>query len=55
MALAYWPTLRRYGGMPLLAFALPLIVLFYTLMTIDSARLYAIGAGGAWKGRVYSG
>lgn len=54
MALAYWPTLRRYGGMPLLAFALPLIVLFYTLMTIDSARLYAIGAGGAWKGRVYS-
>lgn len=54
MALAYWPTLRLYNGSPLLAFALPLIALLYTLMTLDSARRHWAGEGGAWKGRVYS-
>ncbi|MGB3311378.1 MAG: glycosyltransferase [Nodosilinea sp.] len=54
MALAYWPTLRLYGGNPLLALALPLIALLYTLMTLDSARQHWMGQGGAWKGRVYS-
>ncbi|MGG6239641.1 glycosyltransferase [Nodosilinea sp. AN01ver1] len=54
MALAYWPTLRLYGGNPLLALALPIIALFYTLMTLDSARRHWAGQGGAWKGRVYS-
>jgi hopene-associated glycosyltransferase HpnB len=54
MSLAYWPTLRLYGGNPLLALSLPLIATFYTLMTIDSARRYWVGQGGAWKGRVYS-
>ncbi len=54
MARAYWPTLKLYGGSPLLALALPLIALLYTLMTIDSARRHWIGEGGAWKGRVYS-
>jgi hopene-associated glycosyltransferase HpnB len=53
MSLAYWPTLRLYGGNPLLALALPLIALFYTLMTLDSARRHWAGQGGAWKGRVY--
>lgn len=54
MALAYWPTLRLYGGNPPLALALPLIALLYTLMTLDSARRHWAGQGGAWKGRVYS-
>lgn len=54
MARAYWPTLKLYGGYPLLALALPLIALLYTLMTIDSARRHWAGKGGAWKGRVYS-
>ncbi|PSN11116.1 glycosyl transferase family 2 [filamentous cyanobacterium CCT1] len=54
MALAYWPTLRLYGGNPLLTLALPLIALLYTLMTLDSGRRHWAGQGGAWKGRVYS-
>ncbi|MBW4485542.1 MAG: glycosyltransferase [Tildeniella torsiva UHER 1998/13D] len=54
MALAYWPTLRLYGGHPGLALALPIIALLYTLMTLDSARQHWAGQGGAWKGRVYS-
>ncbi|MBD1915320.1 MULTISPECIES: glycosyltransferase [Cyanophyceae] len=54
MALAYWPTLKLYGGNVLLALALPVIALLYTLMTLDSARRHRAGQGGAWKGRVYS-
>lgn len=54
MALAYWPTLQTYKGTPVLALALPLIALIYTLMTLDSARQHWMGRGGAWKGRVYS-
>ncbi|MEL6385639.1 MAG: glycosyl transferase family 2, partial [Cyanobacteria bacterium J06626_18] len=54
MAVAYWPTLRLYGGSLLLALALPAIALMYTLMTLDSARRHWMGQGGAWKGRVYS-
>ena len=53
MALAYWPTIRLYRLSPLWTFALPLISLFYNLMTLDSARRYWQGKGGAWKGRVY--
>ncbi|MGA7952922.1 MAG: glycosyltransferase [Gloeobacterales cyanobacterium] len=51
MAVAYCPTLRLYGGTPVLA--LPFIALLYTLMTLDSARRHWVGQGGAWKGRVY--
>ncbi len=54
MAWAYWPTLRLYKSAPWMAFALPLIALLYTLMTIDSARQYWIGGGSRWKGRTYS-
>ncbi|MBD2108623.1 glycosyltransferase [Nodosilinea sp. FACHB-13] len=54
MALAYWPTLKLYGGQRSLALALPLIALLYTMMTLDSARRHWAGQGGAWKGRVYS-
>ncbi|MEM9161656.1 MAG: glycosyltransferase [Cyanobacteria bacterium P01_F01_bin.4] len=53
MALAYWPTLRLYDGPPLLALALPMIALLYTLITLDSARRHWVGKGGAWKGRIY--
>lgn len=53
MAWAYWPTIRLYRLSPLWAFALPVIALFYNLMTLDSARRHWQGKGGAWKGRVY--
>lgn len=53
MALSYSPTLRLYKLSPLRALTLPLIALFYSLMTIDSARRYWRGQGGGWKGRVY--
>ncbi|MDJ0539975.1 MAG: glycosyl transferase family 2, partial [Microcystis sp. M53603_WE2] len=38
---------------PLRASTLPLIALFYSLMTVDSALGYWRGQGGSWKGRVY--
>lgn len=53
MAFAYWPTLRLYKSPFWMAFALPVIALLYTLMTIDSARQYWIGRGSEWKGRSY--
>ncbi len=54
MAFAYAPMLRFYRLSPLRAFALPAIVLLYTLMTIDSAFRHWRGRGGAWKGRTYA-
>ncbi len=54
MACAYLPTIQLYQCSLLLAFCLPAIALFYTLMTIDSALRHWQGRGGAWKGRVYS-
>jgi hopene-associated glycosyltransferase HpnB len=53
MAIAYWPTLRIYRQPRWFGVLLPLIGLLYGLMTIDSARQYYLGRGGAWKGRVY--
>jgi hopene-associated glycosyltransferase HpnB len=53
MAIAYWPTLRIYRQPRWFGLLLPLIGLLYGLMTIDSARQYYLGRGGAWKGRVY--
>jgi hopene-associated glycosyltransferase HpnB len=53
MAIAYWPTLRLYRQPRWFGLWLPLIGLLYGLMTIDSARQYYLGRGGAWKGRVY--
>jgi hopene-associated glycosyltransferase HpnB len=52
MAIAYQPTLRYYGRSPLWVLALPLVALFYTAATIDSAFRYWRGRGGAWKGRL---
>jgi hopene-associated glycosyltransferase HpnB len=53
MAIAYLPTLRLYKLSPLWSLSLPIIALFYNLMTIDSALRYWRGKGGGWKGRVY--
>ena len=53
MAIAYLPTLKLYKLSPLWSLSLPLIALFYNLMTIDSALRYWRGQGGGWKGRVY--
>jgi len=54
MAIAYWPTLRLYCALPLLAPMLPGIACLYLLMTLDSARQHWRGQGGLWKGRVYT-
>ena len=53
MVIAYLPTLRLYKLSPLWSLSLPLIALFYNLMTIDSALRHWRGQGGGWKGRVY--
>jgi len=53
MAIAYLPTLRLYKLSPLWSLSLPIIALFYNLMTIDSALRYWRGQGGGWKGRIY--
>jgi hopene-associated glycosyltransferase HpnB len=53
MAIAYGPTLRLYRQPRWYGLLLPLIGLLYAAMTIDSARQYYLGRGGAWKGRVY--
>lgn len=53
MTASYIPMLRWYSTPPWFALFLPLTVLLYNLMTIDSARQSWKGAGGAWKGRTY--
>ena len=53
-ALAYGPTVRRYGRPWLWAFTLPFAGLIYGLMTLDSARRHRLGRGGAWNGRNYA-
>lgn len=53
MAWTFLPTLSLYGLNALWAPILPLAGLLYLLMTLDSARIYYAGQGGAWKGRTY--
>jgi len=53
MAIAYLPTLKLYKLSSLWSLSLPIIALFYNLMTIDSALRHWRGQGGGWKGRVY--
>ena len=53
-AVAYGPTVRRYGRPWAWAFTLPFAGLLYGLMTLDSARQHRLGRGGAWKGRTYA-
>ncbi len=55
MAVAYAPTLQRYGRSVAWAPLLPLVALFYVAATIGSAWRHYRGRGGAWKGRVYAG
>ena len=55
MALAYAPSLRRYGRSLAWAPLLPLVALFYLAATLGSAWRHYRGRGGQWKGRVYAG
>jgi hopene-associated glycosyltransferase HpnB len=50
MALAYAPTLRRFGLSRLRAATLPTIATVYLLFTLDSALAERRGRGGLWKG-----
>jgi GT2 family glycosyltransferase len=50
MALAYAPTLRRFGLSPLRGLALPAVAAAYMLFTLDSAFAEWRGRGGMWKG-----
>ncbi|MDB5375496.1 MAG: glycosyl transferase family 2 [Belnapia sp.] len=50
MALAYAPTLRRFGLNPLRGLALPAIAAAYMVFTLDSAWAEWRGRGGMWKG-----
>jgi hopene-associated glycosyltransferase HpnB len=52
MALCYAPMLVFYRCPLFLAPLLPLVAAVYLGATLDSARRYYIGKGGAWKGRV---
>jgi hopene-associated glycosyltransferase HpnB len=52
MAALYVPMLRFYGQSLAWAPLLPLVALFYTGATIQSAVRYWTGRGGSWKGRV---
>lgn len=54
MARTYLPTVRLYGISPPCSFLLPAAALLYALMTLDSARRFAAGHGGMWKGRAAS-
>ncbi len=51
MALGFVPMLRFYRLSALWSIALPLIGIFYTAFTFDSAIQFWLGRGGMWKGR----
>jgi hopene-associated glycosyltransferase HpnB len=53
MTASYLPMLRHYGRSPLEGLLLPKAGFLYTLMTLDSARLYYRRGGNRWKGRDY--
>jgi hopene-associated glycosyltransferase HpnB len=53
MSLAYVPALRYYRRSPLWAPFLPLVALFYSGCTVQSAIAHWRGAGGLWKGRTH--
>jgi hopene-associated glycosyltransferase HpnB len=52
MALAFQPMLRFYRVSPLWGLGLPAIAAAYMVYTFESARRYARGQGGSWKGRI---
>lgn len=51
MTIAFQPMLHFYRRSPFWGLALPVIGVFYTAFTIDSAVQYWRGRGGMWKGR----
>ncbi|MBS0377356.1 MAG: glycosyltransferase [Proteobacteria bacterium] len=51
MSALYLPMVRFYGLGPLWCLALPGVACFYAVATVESARQYARGQGGQWKGR----
>jgi len=51
MAITFQPMLRFYRLSPLWGFALPVIAVFYTAFTFQSAVDFWRGRGGMWKGR----
>lgn len=51
MSALYAPMLRFYRLSAIYAPALPLVALFYTAATIESAIRHYTGSGGMWKGR----
>ncbi|WP_263419471.1 glycosyltransferase [Terriglobus albidus] len=53
MAIAFQPTLRRYGRSPLWGALLPGIAMFYLGATVASAFHHHMGRGGGWKNRTY--
>jgi hopene-associated glycosyltransferase HpnB len=54
MALAYRPTAHLYRLSALWLPTLPLAAVLYAAMTLHSAIQHRRGAGGRWKGRVFS-
>jgi hopene-associated glycosyltransferase HpnB len=52
MAVSYVPVLRFYRQPLAGAILLPVVALFYTTATVDSAVRYWMGRGGRWKGRL---
>jgi hopene-associated glycosyltransferase HpnB len=55
MMAVYAPVLRLYGRSLAWAPVLPLVALFYTAATVNSAWRYWRGQGGEWKGRAQAG
>lgn len=53
MTRTFSPMIRWYEQPCYGAIFLPLAAFLYTLMTVDSARRFVRGTGGAWKGRTY--
>jgi len=51
MTVMFQPMLHFYGRSPAWGLVLPLIGVFYTVFTIDSAVQHWRGRGGMWKGR----
>jgi hopene-associated glycosyltransferase HpnB len=47
------PMVRWYDQSAWYTCLLPLAAFLYTVMTVDSARRFVRGTGGAWKGRTY--
>ena len=52
MTVCFMPIVRFYSLSPLLAFALPLVAIFYAGATVHSAIQYWLGRGGEWKDRI---